>query len=576
MKIFSTLALLLFLSLQTFAQTAITVSAEKVKVSGRGGVYYLHNIKKGETLYSLSKAYNVTIEEIVENNENAMSGLKAGEVLYIPAKDNNKSVSEKSAADKSSTAKSNSKRQKPKRHSVKWYEEIEDIAARYNVSKEDIMEYNNLESPRLTKRQVLLIPVWKSNANKTETLNQAGTKPSEKEEPHGQLLFPAQDSAESASSAVPEKEEREKPVRHYGKKDVEIALILPLTAPSSGKGYNSQYFDFYTGALVAASDLREKGINITVNVYDQNRYNTVGNIFLSSGFDKNQLVIGPVLSSALKEAADYAQRLGIPLVSPMDQNAEHYLNGNRYYIQAPAGNNEQIKNSVELLQNYCNDPQTDIMLVYQKGYEASDAVKEAREFLDSANARHSELSYNILEGRTINKKMITMMDTLKRHVVFVASNNEAFVNDVVRNLHLCMNLKRDITLIGLSKWRSFETIEAEDFHKMNLHLSLPFYIDYQREQVKSFLFRYRALFNVEPTPYSFQGYDLTIYFVGLLSQYGMSLTDMESLPTESLLQTAFDFRKIPGGGFKNIATKNIVYNSDYTISEIPIEQEESN
>ena len=95
MKIFSTLALLLFLSLQTFAQTAITVSAEKVKVSGRGGVYYLHNIKKGETLYSLSKAYNVTIEEIVENNENAMSGLKAGEVLYIPAKDNNKSVSEK-------------------------------------------------------------------------------------------------------------------------------------------------------------------------------------------------------------------------------------------------------------------------------------------------------------------------------------------------------------------------------------------------------------------------------------------------------------------------------------------------
>ena len=169
-----------------------------------------------------------------------------------------------------------------------------------------------------------------------------------------------------------------------------------------------------------------------------------------------------------------------------------------------------------------------------------------------------------------------MMATLKRHVVFVGSNNEAFVNDVVRNLHLCMNLKRDITLIGLSKWRSFETIEAEDFHKMNLHLSLPFYIDYQREQVKSFLFRYRALFNVEPTPYSFQGYDLTIYFVGLLSQYGMLLTDMESLPTESLLQTAFDFRKIPGGGFKNIATKNIVYNSDYTISEIPIEQKESN
>ena len=65
MKLISAITLLLF-TIPLFGQSSVAISTEKVKIDGK--VYYLHNIKKGETLYSLGKAYNVTVDEIIKNN----------------------------------------------------------------------------------------------------------------------------------------------------------------------------------------------------------------------------------------------------------------------------------------------------------------------------------------------------------------------------------------------------------------------------------------------------------------------------------------------------------------------------
>ena len=46
-----------------------------------------------------------------------------------------------------------------KEHIVKWYETIEDIAEMYGLTVEDILTFNNLESRKLYRRQVLLIPM---------------------------------------------------------------------------------------------------------------------------------------------------------------------------------------------------------------------------------------------------------------------------------------------------------------------------------------------------------------------------------------------------------------------------------
>ena len=61
----------------------IAVSTEKVNVNGT--IMLVHKVKGGETLYSIAKAYNVTIDEIVRQNEFLKAGLKEGSTIYIPS-----------------------------------------------------------------------------------------------------------------------------------------------------------------------------------------------------------------------------------------------------------------------------------------------------------------------------------------------------------------------------------------------------------------------------------------------------------------------------------------------------------
>jgi ABC-type branched-subunit amino acid transport system substrate-binding protein len=49
-----------------------------------GKSFYIHQVKKGQTLYMISKAYEVEVNEIIQENPEVKEGLKAGQKLRIP------------------------------------------------------------------------------------------------------------------------------------------------------------------------------------------------------------------------------------------------------------------------------------------------------------------------------------------------------------------------------------------------------------------------------------------------------------------------------------------------------------
>lgn len=49
-------------------------------------VDYKHKVKKGETLFSLSRQYNITIEALKEENLFLRNGLQVGQTLSIPSR----------------------------------------------------------------------------------------------------------------------------------------------------------------------------------------------------------------------------------------------------------------------------------------------------------------------------------------------------------------------------------------------------------------------------------------------------------------------------------------------------------
>ena len=64
------------------SQVAVERSKDKVIISGVA--YYIHQVKKGETAYSISKAYGITVEDLTRENPPAVYGIKEGQTLRIP------------------------------------------------------------------------------------------------------------------------------------------------------------------------------------------------------------------------------------------------------------------------------------------------------------------------------------------------------------------------------------------------------------------------------------------------------------------------------------------------------------
>ena len=66
------------------AQVEIERTKNITKIGGKE--YYMHPVKQGQTLWGISQAYNVSIEEIENLNPEVKDGLKAGHVLGIPVR----------------------------------------------------------------------------------------------------------------------------------------------------------------------------------------------------------------------------------------------------------------------------------------------------------------------------------------------------------------------------------------------------------------------------------------------------------------------------------------------------------
>ncbi len=560
----------------------ITVSTEKVNVSGE--VMYVHKVKGKETLYSIAKAYNVTIDDIVRKNEHLKAGLKEGSVIYIPSKGTatsdlqerataeppaavQESVPQEAAQQVESSAPqgwkltpANIKKYSKKKHTVKWYEKLEDIAAKYKVSVEDIVAFNALETTQVKKKQVLYIP-------NNEFLAMAAANKA------------AADTDVQETVVAEEKPQKpELPQIDTGLERItEITYILPLALKDT-LGPNPNFTDFYAGALLAVNERGWK--NTGINLIDQHMYSSIDAVIESGVLDAKpgttgpRAFIGPIASADLAKVVRYAGENAF-VISPLDQSSEPLVAGNPSFIHMPPAADAGQKNIIKLFADKCNSG-NNAVIMYEKGGIDSTLLKNARELLSAKGINYSEFSYGILEGREILIKMNPLMKPEMANLVLVLSNSEAFVSDVVRNLNLIHTNpleenRRSITLFGLPRWRNFERIEVDYFHRMNLHLSLPYFVDYSRPNVKDFLLKYRALYNSEPTPFAFQGYDVTWMIYALMGEGHPSLTHYSGTleGNDNLIQNcSLQLNKEESDGFLNSGTTNIMYNPDYTISVI--------
>ena len=142
---------------QDYVNTPVSISKEKVKINGQ--VFYSHVVLERQTLFSISKAYNVSVDDIYKYNPAVkQNGLVKNSIIIIPVAEETavKEVEEPKLAETAAPVqesvqkvekepvKKEAAKKKKKTHTDKWYENIDDIAAKYGVTVEEIMAANKL------------------------------------------------------------------------------------------------------------------------------------------------------------------------------------------------------------------------------------------------------------------------------------------------------------------------------------------------------------------------------------------------------------------------------------------------
>ena len=106
-----------------------------------------HKVQRGESLYSIAKMYNMTVDDLKELNELSGSNLQAGQKLKVNAGEGGNVASKKPAAKKETTI----------THKVKSGENYSTIAKRYGCKVSDIKKWNNRTTDRLDVGDKLVI-----------------------------------------------------------------------------------------------------------------------------------------------------------------------------------------------------------------------------------------------------------------------------------------------------------------------------------------------------------------------------------------------------------------------------------
>lgn len=542
---------------QEYVAPKVTISKEKVRSGGK--VFYSHVVQERQTIYSISKAYGVTMEEIYDANpalKLETEGLKKDQILLIPFKGEVKEVVEPEVQQPEKVEMDSEGDTDPDDddeyfiHRVKWYEDLDAIAKKYKVSKESIKNINRMTSDKVKRKQDLKIPrnpaAWEGRTVAVEQ---------EEQDVPEVVRNDAEDDDDNVTVAPDENEGGilDDLFVREGRHDVNISILLPFSA--SKLGDRTSFMDFYSGALLASRVLGSEGVNLDIHTFD------VGGGNMPVTHDRlasSDFAIGPVSKTDIMRAAGINNG-ATWIVSPLDMQAEALTDTLQKIIQAPTPTHIQVKDMVDWIKSDMGH--ADRVIVVTPATPDSDYLNMVEREMNAAGLPHvtstlGSMRTNMVSGGV--NRIVLACDYTERSTVFLI--------EALRNLYMISSKSNQVVLYSTSKIRTYDQIEVEQLHKVNLHTSVTYAVDYDSKEVKDFLLQYRALYNTEPSRSAYSGYDLMKYFSTLSHKFGKKWPRALDRVDYNGLQSDFKLVRTPSGSYVNNAVRRVVYNPDYSVT----------
>ncbi|MDP2337725.1 MAG: LysM peptidoglycan-binding domain-containing protein [Bacteroidota bacterium] len=529
----------------------------------------VHQVVSGETLFSLEQKYGITHEEMLKNNPALRNGLKAGMKLKIPAKDFSRSVETKSIPQSFTS------------YQVQKGETIFSLSARFGIDVVELKKANpSLFSRSLEIGETILIPQQISKKN--------DASPMQTNEPVSALV------ADSPSPSNCQ------PLTGNNKK-YKAALLLPLNLPGNENvdpvsidkalllskisfskqtipinsdttiiinGVNIDqktegFLEFYEGTLLAIDSLQRKGMDIELYVFDASNQSMINALLQLDEFRDLNLIIGPVYPELQETVASFAAKNRIPMVSPLSSTGNFELN-NSWYFKVNPTREFQLEQTASYIANEFSNKNFILLQVSgnSSSADAQLAILSKEKLMGQSGKNHFH-EYNFQQQGVNGIK--TLLDETGENIFIIPTDNEAQVSVAVTNL-TALAEHYDIVLMGTSALTKLKSKQTENYHRIRLRYLSPYFTDYTKPLVRRFVGEYRNTFAAEPSQFSFQGFDVSYYFLSALYSFGKNFRNcLPEYPME-LTQMNFSFRKVaPMGGFMNQSLFVTAYERNFDV-----------
>lgn len=456
----------------------------------------MYKVKKGDTVFSLSKMFDVSQDEFyIANPMVQTDGLAVDSYIKIPVKGKITGTIQDGFIE----------------HTVKQGETIYSISRLYKVSFDDLLKYNPELSEGLKAGMVLKIPL-QEGAEGLKTLGK---------------------------------------IRRVDDGKINIALVLPFHLDdNTGKAGETEISkDILIGARIALDSLAFTGKKINLKVFDSGSdAQTVESLLQKNDFSQFDAVVGPLFGSKFKSLANMLVGSGIAMISPLS-NSEDLKELENVIIVTPS--DEDIADNIvnKLVEDY-KGQQIQILTDdrYQKlAVYFSDELKKKLKNADVLITKDiekiqqlsKETNETLTDGTVVVKKEFVPVITV------LVSDNNALGSKYVTKLK-SMDAET-LTAYGVKFVNDYNAYDSHNKANIAALKNIGFiyatnrFVNVYGKGEKNTINKFVELYCDAPNEYRQLGFDI---FYDLVSRMNMRGDVLNNLETEkTALSTKFKYKK---------------------------------
>ena len=523
-----------------------------------GGQVVFHTIQAGETLYKLTVKYGITAERICRANPGlSAKNFRIGQVIAIPAVAQEEVATPQPEAVPAPQVTTPVKEEglQPncrEMHKIKRKETVYSISRMYGITEEELIAANpEIKGKKLKKGKFLCIPYTKNKKDQVTPKPEATVAPTDTE------LF----------------DKNKKESRKFS--TIKAAVVLPFNVDGTGNPDEQlRMVEYYEGFLMAVDSLKEKGVSIDLYTYDSGKTTaSVSQVLNKPEMKSMDIIFGPAHAEQVKPMADFAKKNNVRLVVPFTSKGDDVFdNPSVYQINTP-----QSYLYSEVYEHYLRKfPNANVIFLdAETGHnDKDDFIKGLKEEL-----KNKQITFKELKGESINPEgMKLAVDSLRENVIIPTSGKNVALIKILPQMIVTAreHPNYDMKLFGYPEWQTYTHDHLSSFFELDTYFYSSFYTNNLFPAAIQFTQSYRRWFskdmaNTYPR-YGMLGFDTAFFFLQGLHKYGSNFEDNMNNMMVTPIQTGFKFDRVNNwGGFINRKVFFVHFTKNYELIKLDFE-----